>query len=73
MPGGPPLSPRCSAGTCPLPKIEALRLELIRAGIVARDEQALYEVGPPIVPLTATFSSAISPMTLGNRRTACAR
>jgi hypothetical protein len=33
-------------------KIEALRLELIRAGIVARDhEQAPYEVGPPISPL----------------------
>jgi hypothetical protein len=34
------------------PKIEALRLELIRAGIVARDEgQTPYEVGPPISPL----------------------
>jgi hypothetical protein len=33
-------------------KIEALRLELIRAGIVARDEeQAPYDVGPPISPL----------------------
>jgi hypothetical protein len=32
-------------------KIEALRLELIRAGIVARDGQARYEVGPPISPL----------------------
>jgi len=33
-------------------KIEALRLELIRAGIVVRDEgQAPYEVGPPITPL----------------------
>jgi hypothetical protein len=33
-------------------KIEALRLELIRAGIVARDEdEAPYEVGPPISPL----------------------
>jgi hypothetical protein len=33
-------------------KIEALRLELIRAGIIARDEgQAHYEVGPPISPL----------------------
>jgi hypothetical protein len=33
-------------------KIEALRLELIRAGIVAPDcEQAPYEVGPPISPL----------------------
>jgi hypothetical protein len=34
------------------PKIEALRLELILAGIVVRDEgQAPYEVGPPISPL----------------------
>jgi hypothetical protein len=33
-------------------EIEALRLELIRAGIVARDEgQAAYEIGPPIAPL----------------------
>jgi len=33
-------------------KIEALGLELIRAGIVARDEeQARYEAGPPIAPL----------------------
>lgn len=33
-------------------KIEALRLELIRAGIIARDEgQAPYEAGPPISPL----------------------
>jgi hypothetical protein len=32
-------------------KVEALRLELIRAGIVPRDEQARYEVGPPISPL----------------------
>jgi hypothetical protein len=33
-------------------KVEALRLELIRAGIVARDEgQTAYEVGPPIAPL----------------------
>jgi hypothetical protein len=33
-------------------KIEALRLELIRAGIVARDYgQAPYEAGPPISPL----------------------
>jgi hypothetical protein len=34
------------------PKIEALRLESIGAGIVARDcWQAPYEVGPPISPL----------------------
>jgi len=34
------------------PKVEALRLELIRAGLIARDEgQAPYEVGPPICPL----------------------
>jgi hypothetical protein len=33
-------------------KIEALRHELIRAGMIARDEgQAPYEVGPPISPL----------------------
>jgi hypothetical protein len=33
-------------------KIEALRLELIRAGIITRDEgQAAYEAGPPISPL----------------------
>jgi len=33
-------------------KIEALRLELIRASIVVRDEvQSPYEVGPPISPL----------------------
>jgi hypothetical protein len=33
-------------------KIEALRLELVRAGMLARDEgQAPYEVGPPISPL----------------------
>jgi hypothetical protein len=32
-------------------KVEQLRLELIRAGIVARDEQARYEAGPPISPL----------------------
>jgi hypothetical protein len=32
-------------------KVESLRLELIRAGIVARDAQAPYEVGPPISPL----------------------
>jgi hypothetical protein len=32
-------------------KVEALRLELIRAGIVPRDEQRRYEVGPPISPL----------------------
>ena len=33
-------------------KIEALRFELIRAGLVARDEaQAPYEAGPPISPL----------------------
>jgi hypothetical protein len=32
-------------------RVEALRLELIRAGIVTRDEQARYEVGPPISPL----------------------
>jgi len=31
-------------------KVEALRLELIRAGIVARDGQAPYVVGPPISP-----------------------
>lgn len=34
-------------------KIEALRLTLIRAGIVPHDDngQAPYEVGPPISPL----------------------
>jgi hypothetical protein len=32
-------------------KVEALRLELIRAGIVPRDKQARYEVGAPISPL----------------------
>jgi hypothetical protein len=33
-------------------KIEALRLGLIRAGIVSRDGgQAPYEAGPPISPL----------------------
>jgi hypothetical protein len=33
-------------------KVEALRLELIRAGIVARDEaHTPYESGPPIAPL----------------------
>jgi hypothetical protein len=32
-------------------KIEALRLELIRAGIVPRDGQPPYAVGPPISPL----------------------
>ena len=32
-------------------KIEALRLELIRAGLIDRDGQAPYEVGPPISPL----------------------
>jgi hypothetical protein len=32
--------------------MEALRLELIRSGIVARDEgHAPYGVGPPISPL----------------------
>jgi hypothetical protein len=36
----------------PASKVEALRLELIRAGIVARDEgQAPYEAGAPISPL----------------------
>lgn len=36
----------------PARKIEELRLELIRADIVARDEEhAPYEVGPPISPL----------------------
>jgi hypothetical protein len=32
-------------------KVESLRLELIRAGIVARDGQTPYVVGPPIAPL----------------------
>jgi hypothetical protein len=32
-------------------KIEALRLELIRASIIARDGQVPYEAGPPISPL----------------------
>jgi hypothetical protein len=33
-------------------KVEALRLELIRAGIIARDEgQTPYEAGPPVSPL----------------------
>jgi hypothetical protein len=33
-------------------RVEALRLELIRAGIVQHDEgQAPYEAGPPISPL----------------------
>jgi hypothetical protein len=33
-------------------RVEALRLELIRAGIVPRDEgQTPYEAGPPIFPL----------------------
>ena len=32
-------------------KVEALRLELIRAGIVSRDEQMPYEAAPPISPL----------------------
>jgi hypothetical protein len=33
-------------------KVEAVRLELIRAGMIARDEgQAPYEIGPPISPL----------------------
>jgi hypothetical protein len=33
-------------------RVEALRLELICAGIVARDEgQSPYEVAPPISPL----------------------
>jgi hypothetical protein len=31
-------------------KVEALRLELIRAGLIDRDGQAPYEVGPPISP-----------------------
>ena len=36
----------------PARKIETLRLELIRAGLVARDEgQASYEAGSPISPL----------------------
>ncbi len=32
-------------------KIETLRIELIRAGLISRDEQAPYEVRPPISPL----------------------
>jgi hypothetical protein len=32
-------------------KVEALRLELIRAGLIDRDGQAPYEAGPPISPL----------------------
>jgi hypothetical protein len=32
-------------------KIEALRLELIRVGLIDRDGQAPYEAGPPIAPL----------------------
>jgi hypothetical protein len=32
-------------------KIETLRIELIRAGLISRDAQAPYEVGPPISPL----------------------
>jgi hypothetical protein len=32
-------------------KIEQLRLELIRAGLIQRDGQAPYEAGPPISPL----------------------
>jgi len=32
-------------------KVEAVRLELIRAGVVPRDEQARYEVGPSIALL----------------------
>jgi hypothetical protein len=31
--------------------VEALRLELIRAGLIDRDGQTPYEVGPPISPL----------------------
>lgn len=36
----------------PVSKVEQLRLELIRAGIIARGErQTPYGVGPPISPL----------------------
>jgi hypothetical protein len=30
---------------------QTVQLELIRAGFIARDAQAPYEVGPPICPL----------------------
>jgi hypothetical protein len=35
----------------PVSKVEPLRLELIRVGLISRDAQAPYEVGPPISPL----------------------
>jgi hypothetical protein len=43
-------SARCSDSFVSAQKIEALRIELIRAGLDL-DAQAPYEVGPPISPL----------------------
>jgi hypothetical protein len=45
------LSEKYSAALCRPPRSKPLRLELIRAGIVARDGQAPYDVGPPVSPL----------------------